>query len=91
MAQAVARYFPEGTKVTRPQGGYVLWVEMPSYVDSAELYRMALHAGVTIAPGPIFSARQKYRNFVRLNAAFWSERVKDAIENLGRLAADMKP
>jgi DNA-binding transcriptional MocR family regulator len=90
MAQAVARYFPEGTKVTRPQGGYVLWVEMPAYVDSVELYRMALNSGVTIAPGPIFSARQKYRNFVRLNAAFWSDKVKDAIENLGRLAADMK-
>jgi DNA-binding transcriptional MocR family regulator len=89
MAQAVARYFPEGTKVTRPQGGYVLWVEMPAHVDSVELYRVALHSGVTIAPGPIFSARGKYRNFVRLNAAFWSEKVKDAIENLGRLAAEM--
>jgi DNA-binding transcriptional MocR family regulator len=51
---------------------------------------MALHSGVTIAPGPIFSARQKYRNFIRLNAAFWSEKVKGAIENLGRLAAEMK-
>jgi DNA-binding transcriptional MocR family regulator len=90
MAQAVARYFPENTKVTRPQGGYVLWVEMPSHVDSVELYRMALHSGVTLAPGPIFSAQQKYSNFIRLNAAFWSEKVKDAIENLGRLAAEMK-
>jgi DNA-binding transcriptional MocR family regulator len=90
MAQAVARYFPEGTKVTRPQGGYVIWVEMPAHVDSIELYRVALHSGVTIAPGPIFSARGKYRNFVRLNAAFWSDKVKDAIKNLGRLAAEMK-
>lgn len=90
MSQAVARYFPPGTKVTRPQGGFLLWVEMPANVDSVELYRMALHSGITLAPGLIFSARQKYRNFIRLNAALWSDKVKHAIENLGRLATDLE-
>ena len=90
MVEAAARCFPKGTKVTRPAGGFVLWVEFPPYVDSLELYRRAVRSGITLAPGPIFSARQKYRHFIRLNTAFWTERVESAIETLGRLAADMK-
>jgi DNA-binding transcriptional MocR family regulator len=89
MAQAIGRCFPENTKVTRPSGGFVLWVELPEGVDSLELSGRALCSGITIAPGPIFSAQQKYRNFIRLNAAFWSERHEGALETLGRLAAEL--
>jgi DNA-binding transcriptional MocR family regulator len=85
MAQAVMRSFPEGTRVTRPQGGFVLWVQMPEQVDSLMLYRAALRSGITITPGHIFSATQRYRNFIRLNAAFWSPREERAVERLGEL------
>jgi DNA-binding transcriptional MocR family regulator len=90
MAQAIGRYFPDGTRVTRPAGGFVLWVECPPYVDALVLYEQALRAGMTIAPGPIFSAKQKYGNFIRLNAAFWSAEVEPALAELGRLAGAMK-
>jgi len=90
MRQAVIRHFPEGTRVTQPSGGFVLWVELPQRVDSLKLYEDALNSGITIAPGPIFSAKQKFRNFVRLNAGFWSERIEGAILTLGRLAATQK-
>ncbi|WP_306535354.1 PLP-dependent aminotransferase family protein [Geobacter sp.] len=89
MAEAVGRFFPPGTRVTRPAGGFVLWVECPPAVDSLLLYEQALKAGITIAPGPIFSATGKYRNCIRLNAAWWDERVERAIETLGSLAAAM--
>ena len=29
MTQAISRYFPPVTKVTRPTGGHVLWIELP--------------------------------------------------------------
>ncbi len=87
MAKAVERYFPEGTRVTRPSGGFVLWVQMPEQVDSLKLYEEALHAGITIAPGPIFSAKQKFRNYARLNAGYWSATIERAVATLGRLAA----
>ncbi|MCM0080270.1 PLP-dependent aminotransferase family protein [Geomonas sp. Red32] len=90
MAQAVGRYFPEGTRISNPAGGFVLWVEFPSYVDSLVLYEQALKAGITIAPGPAFSPRQKYQNCIRLNAGYWSEEVERAIQTLGELAAAMK-
>jgi DNA-binding transcriptional MocR family regulator len=90
MAQAVERCFPAGTKVTHPSGGFVLWVEMPEYVDSIKLYEQALKAGITIAPGLIFSASRKYGNFIRLNAAYWSERIEGALATVGELAAKMR-
>ena len=88
MAQAVVRCFPPGTRLTQPGGGFVLWVQLPEAVDSLELYRQALHVGVTLAPGYIFSASPKYRNFIRLNAAAWSKEVERAIGRLGELVSD---
>jgi DNA-binding transcriptional MocR family regulator len=87
MSEAIGVYFPEGTKVTRPRGGFCLWVEMPEKVDSLRLYADAVREGVTIAPGPIFSASGKFKNCIRLNAALWSEKIEHAIEMLGRLAS----
>jgi DNA-binding transcriptional MocR family regulator len=87
MSQAVRRFFPEGTKLTRPRGGFVLWVQLPETVDSLELYRIALKSGIAITPGYLFSASQQYRNFIRLNAANWSEEAERAVEYLGGMVA----
>jgi DNA-binding transcriptional MocR family regulator len=87
LSRAVARHFPEGTKMTRPQGGLGLWVELPPGIDALVLYERALRAGITIAPGPLFSPKQRYRNFVRLNAGHWSDRTEKAVKVLGGLAA----
>jgi DNA-binding transcriptional MocR family regulator len=89
MSQAVQRHFPGGTKVNNPSGGFVLWVELDERVDSIRLYELALAHGITIAPGLIFSASRKYRNFIRLNAAYWSDRIEQAIAVIGRLAAEL--
>ncbi len=90
MADVIGRHFPEGTKVTRPKGGFVLWLEMPEKVDSIKLYDLAHRKGISIAPGPLFSATGKYRNFVRLNAGFYSEKMEKTVETLGRLACELE-
>lgn len=83
MTEAVVHYFPEGTKVTRPDGGFVIWLELPGDVDSFALARKALEHGISIAPGPIFSASQKYRQFIRLSCAcVWSNRIERALITL---------
>lgn len=89
MSQAVQKFFPAGTKVNNPAGGFVLWVELPESVDSIKLYERALQRGITIAPGQIFSASRKYRNFIRLNAAYWSSRIEQAVALIGRMTAEM--
>ena len=90
MAHAVLRYFPKGTRVTSPEGGYVLWVQMPDKVDSLALYQRALKALITIVPGYLFSATPRYRNYIRLNAAYMSFSAERAIQRLGELAAELE-
>jgi DNA-binding transcriptional MocR family regulator len=91
MAEAVAEHFPEGTRVARPLGSSLLWVELPPRVDSLELHAKALEAGVSIAPGPIFSARpDSYRNFIRLSCGHpWTPRIEGAMSTLGSLARSL--
>lgn len=86
MSEAVLRVFPEGTKITRPEGGFVLWLELPERVNSFELAQKSLAQGISIAPGPIFSASQKYKHFIRLSCAcVWSPRVERALVSLAEM------
>jgi len=89
MSDAVMRYFPEGTRLTRPSGGFILWVQVPETVDSLELYKMALQRGITLAPGHAFSASFQFSNFIRLNAATFNYSTENAIERLGQMVKDM--
>ncbi|MDF1525126.1 MAG: PLP-dependent aminotransferase family protein [bacterium] len=86
LGEAIGRHFPEGTRVTRPRGGFNLWVEMNEKVQALNLYKDAMKHGITITPGPLFTASDKFHNCVRLNAAFYSERTELAVETLGKLA-----
>jgi DNA-binding transcriptional MocR family regulator len=90
VTHAITKYFPEGTKATRPAGGYVLWVELPSQIDSIELFDRALEVQIGIAPGPIFSPKQGFRNFIRLSCGNqWSETIDKSLFKLGQLIARM--
>jgi len=89
-SEAVAASFPAGTAVSRPQGGFVLWVELPGDGGALELARRALARGICIAPGPIFSARGCYQNSIRLNCGFPLDAVIErAVRVLGRMAHEV--
>ena len=86
MTKAIIDIFPEGTKISQPQGGFVIWLELPGNIDSFDLAKNALTAGISIAPGPIFSASQKYSSFVRLSCACeWNARLETALIKLAGL------
>jgi DNA-binding transcriptional MocR family regulator len=89
MSQDVLRYFPDGSRVSSPVGGNVIWVQLPDQVDALALYRKSLKAGITIAPGHIFSATPRYRNFIRLNAAYYSDSTAWAVRRLGELVGEL--
>jgi DNA-binding transcriptional MocR family regulator len=91
MTRAICEYFPEGTKVTRPMGGQVLWVEMQPGFDSVALFQEALQQhNISIAPGVIFSASGSYRNCFRLNCGLpWSPEIERAMQTLGYLSQRM--
>jgi DNA-binding transcriptional MocR family regulator len=87
VARAVARQFPEGTRVTRPAGGYLLWVEIPGRQDARELYGKALARGVSILPGTIFSPSARFRRAIRLSCGYpWSGTLEEGLRVLGELA-----
>ncbi len=87
MIQAVSREFPEGTRITHPDGGYLLWVELPGKIDAREIHRLALERGISVASGPIFSAKREYTNCLRLNYGHaWSAQAEEAIADLGKIA-----
>jgi DNA-binding transcriptional MocR family regulator len=84
--QALATHFPEGTRISRPAGGYMLWIEMPPRMNALKLYRAALEAHISILPGTIFSAAGQYKNHIRLNCGVtWSDDHERALLTLGRL------
>ncbi|CAB5722047.1 Uncharacterized HTH-type transcriptional regulator ydcR [Delftia tsuruhatensis] len=86
MADAIARHFPEGTHATRPEGGYFMWVEMPAPCDALALHRQALARGISVAPGPIFSASQAFGHCLRLNYGHdWNDEAEQAMATLGAL------
>ncbi|MFI4982304.1 MAG: PLP-dependent aminotransferase family protein, partial [Nevskiales bacterium] len=90
MLQAIGRHFPAQTRVSRPRGGYFLWLELPAAVDALELNRQAAAQGIGIAPGPMFSAKRQFTNCIRLNYGHpWSQQIEDAVATVGRLAAAM--
>ena len=87
MKTVVSRFFPAGTRVSNPAGGYVLWVELPERVDAMQLYRLALDRGITIGPGHMFSVTDRYRNFIRLNYSTpWNAALEKAVITVGRIA-----
>jgi DNA-binding transcriptional MocR family regulator len=87
-SEAVSRHFPQGTRVSRPSGGYFLWIELPPHVDALTLQRQAMAAGVSIAPGPMFSAARDFTHHVRLNYGHpMTARVEAALAMLGQAMA----
>jgi DNA-binding transcriptional MocR family regulator len=86
--QAIAKYFPEGTRISRPAGGYMVWIELPAKINALKLYRAALAEHISILPGTFFSATGRYQNYIRINCGHaWSEAYDRALLTLGRLCS----
>ena len=86
----IFKHFPSGTKVTRPDGGLFVWIELPPEFNSDVLYRKAVQAGILFAPGSLFTIKGTYNHHLRLSAGTWNGRIEKAITELGRLCVKMK-
>lgn len=90
MSQAIARYFPENTRISSPKGGLSLWVEMSDSVDSLELFHLAEKENIAIMPGTLCSGTGHYNHCIRLSYGHpWSERLEKGIGTLGRLVQSL--
>lgn len=87
---AISRGFPAGTRVSRPPGGYFLWIELPDGIDAMSLQCKAMAAGVSVAPGPMFSASRDFRNCLRINYGHpHTATIESALDRVGRLAGTL--
>lgn len=91
LGNGVEAAFPAGTRLSRPVGGTVLWVEMPVQVQAMELFQQALAHGIAISPGPLFALRREsghdFGHCLRLSCGLpWNEAVDRALVTLGGLA-----
>lgn len=82
---AIVENFPSSTRLTSPNGGFTLWVELAPEVDCLRLYTEAVKEKITIAPGSLFSLTGNFSHCFRLNCAFWAEETRWAIETLGQI------
>ena len=78
--------FPENTKISQPQGGSFLWLELDKSIDTAVLYDTAIQQKIGFAPGRIFTQHDQYHNCMRLNFGLeWKEKVEFDLKRLGQL------
>jgi DNA-binding transcriptional MocR family regulator len=88
--QGIMQYFPENTKVSRPQGGFVLWLELDKKLNVYRLYKEALRHHIAVAPGQLFSAQKQFGNCVRISYARpWDQEVEEGLKTLGNLIRKM--
>jgi DNA-binding transcriptional MocR family regulator len=88
--RAVNEYFPAGTKVTRPQGGFNLWIELPKGIDTYQLYQEAIQYKISISPGSMFTLQERYQNCMRLSYGMqWRPEIDKALKRLGTLVKGM--
>ncbi|WP_077531360.1 PLP-dependent aminotransferase family protein [Vreelandella utahensis] len=86
VARGIQEHFPRGTRVSRPRGGFVLWVELPEHANTLNLQQDAQEEGISIAPGPLFSSTERFQRYLRVNCGIAdADRVDAAIARLGRL------
>ena len=87
--RAIEDYFPGNTKVSQPQGGFVLWLELDKKIDTAELYDRAIKQHISFAPGRMFTQYEQFNNCMRLNfARKWDEKLEGSLKKLGQLITD---
>lgn len=66
MQQAIRDYFPRECRVSRPRGGFMLWVELPDDCCGIQLANFAMGQDIALSPGVVFSHRGHYTSCIRL-------------------------
>jgi DNA-binding transcriptional MocR family regulator len=90
MIEAVTRYFPAGCKLSRPQGGYMLWIELPPQVGSRKVFEFARREHIGLVPGATFSCSDRFDHFIRLHYAEpWCPELDANLKRLGQIVAEL--
>ena len=81
----VLRTFPAGTRVSQPDGGFVLWIQLPDHYRGLEIQRSAAAAGIHILAGEWFSPTKQYRNYIRISCGHPFEVIQPAVRTIAKI------
>jgi DNA-binding transcriptional MocR family regulator len=89
MLAALAKYMPEGTSWTKPEGGMFIWITLPKGMDGARLLAKSLEtAKVAFVPGQAFFADGTGANTFRVSFSCADDKmIEEGISRLGALIA----
>jgi 2-aminoadipate transaminase len=85
--QVIKEHFPPETIVWTPEGGFLLWVEVPQHIDIQAAYESALQQNVAFSRGTAFyTTPQAKISAMRLNCSrSTAEQLVSGLEILGRI------
>ena len=90
MIDAVTRYLPAGCRLSRPQGGFMLWIELPPKVSSRKVFEIGRREHIGLVPGSTFSCSDRYDHFIRIHYAQpWSAALDANLRRLGEIVAQL--
>jgi len=85
----IERFFPKGTRMTEPQGGYFVWLELPLGVNALDIHHQAMAQSISTAPGVLFSADRRFTRHLRLNVGHpVNSQIRAALKLLGGMAKE---
>src|SRR5215813_10670788 len=87
----VLRTFPDGTRVSRPEGGYVLWIQLPDRYNGLDIQRQAAARRIHILAGEWFSPTRQYRSYIRISCGHPFEVIQPAVRTLAGILKDKRP
>lgn len=91
-SMAIARHFPDETRMSAPTGGLTLWVQLHNKLDSLELFRRAMEEKIAVLPGVICAGNDAYRHCIRVSCGFpFGERIDNGLKTLSRLVRELSP
>jgi 2-aminoadipate transaminase len=91
MLQTLENYMPEEADIewTHPEGGMFLWLTLPSYMDTDEMFPKAVEKNVAYVMGSAFHYDGSGKNTMRLNFSYPTEdQIETAISSLSELIKD---
>ncbi|MBQ4879189.1 PLP-dependent aminotransferase family protein [Pseudoalteromonas luteoviolacea] len=88
MLSCIRRYFPENTRISDPKGGCVVWIELDKSVDGGVLFNLAIAQGISLTPGQLFSATERFQNCIRLSFGLpWQAKHETSLKQLGEMVS----
>jgi len=89
-AMAIKKYFPDGTKISAPEGGFIIWIQLNETVDCLELFYKAVENKIFILPGLMSSSMKKYKSCIRISCGNpFTPEIEKGIMTLGEIIGSM--